>query len=418
MFKPLELFVGFRFARAKRKGIMSGFISMASFVGIALGVMVLIVGLSAMNGFERELNNRILGVVPSAELIPTVGVVKNTSIAVDLLNKENGIKGASPLVLIDAIISFNNKYKALQVRGVDPNFEEKVSGISKFLSKDSIQNLANDETIVIGKSIAKKLNINLGDSVDLILSKTKKEGTSSNPVSTKLKVVGFVEIGGELDNFIALVNINEARKILELSDDEATHISVRVMDNYLAREQTYAALTNVLKKYNGSFYVKTWMVKHGFLYRDIQLVRSIMYLSLIMVVAVACFNIISSLFMDVNEKRSEIAILLSMGYSRLRVLLTFIVQGSISGTFGAIFGVGLGIITSLNLTQIIKAIEHTFNIQVLNGDVYFIDFVPSEIHYEDVFLVAVLALILSVLASVIPSYISSRINPAIELSGK
>jgi lipoprotein-releasing system permease protein len=419
MFAPLELFIGLRFAKSRRKGIMAAFISLASFLGIALGVMVLIIGLSAMNGFERELNNRVLSVIPSAEINATYANIYNASEATSILSKQENVLGASAVINIKALVSKDNVYRAIQIKGIEPNLEETVTPISKFVTAKSLSSLKDGNNIILGKKNAERLHANIGDEIDVYLSDVDKNtGKTSIPKGIKFKVVGFLEISGELDKLLAYIHIDKAREILNYEKDEATNIAFKVTDNYRARELAYDAVKGMLKEYKGSFFVKPWTYSFGYLYQDIQMIRTIMYLALIMVVGVACFNIVSSLIMDVNEKRSEIAILLSMGYSRSRILLTFIVQGSVSGTFGVIAGTIIGTLLSVNLTSVIQVIERICNVKLLNGDVYFIDFVPSEVCFSDVFLVAGIALILSVLASVIPSYISSKINPARELSSK
>lgn len=420
MFKPLPLFIGWRFAHAKRQSIMASFISLASTIGIAVGVLVLIVGLSAMNGFEKELNHRVLGIIPSAELVGSSGVFGEVDKAVSILKQYKDINAAAPLVSTEGLISKDNTFKGVLIRGIDPKAESSVLNIEEFLSEGGLSVLqeSNAPNIILGAKIAAKLKVKIGDRVELIISKLDEKGNMQAPTGKMFTLKGIMKIGGELDGLFALINIEQARSLLGLKNTEATGISVRVANNYDARQQAYEATRYLLKNFNGSFYVHSWMSSQGNLYRDIQMVRSIMYLALVMVVAVACFNIVSSLIMAVNEKRSEIAILLSMGYSRFSVMLTFIVQGSISGCLGAISGAIIGVIIAKNLTVVIKALEYTFGIQILNGDVYFIDFVPSELHLVDVLIVVCVAISLSLVASFVPSWLSARVHPAQELSGK
>lgn len=419
MFKPLELFIGIRFAKARRKGIMASFISLASFIGIALGVMVLIVGLSAMNGFERELNNRVLSVIPSAELSSAYGNITDAGKLVELLSKEPNIKGAAPVVSTQALISKDNIYRATSLKGIEPAKEEQVTLMYKFITPNALAKLKEGDNIILGARNAKKLHAKIGDTIEVYLTKNTQElGKTSIAQGKIFKVVGLLELSGEIDGLLAFIHLDKARSLLGLDADEATEIAFGVTDNYQVEELSYKAVTHMLNEYQGRFYVKPWTSSYGYLYQDIQMVRTIMYLALIMVVGVACFNIVSSLIMDVNEKRSEIAILLSMGYSRMRVMRTFIVQGALSGALGAMVGALLGYIVASNLTRVIRTLEAIFNFEILNGDIYFIDFVPSEVYVKDVLLVGVIALILSIIASVIPSYVSSRINPAVELSGK
>ncbi len=423
MFKPLPLFIGLRFAKSLQRSVMARFITLASTIGITLGVMVLIVGLSAMNGFERELLYRVLGVIPSAEITSDEGVIPGVSKKISTLTTHESVVAAAPEINVNGLLSHAGIYKAVQVRSIDPTLEQKVLNLKPFVVKGSLDDLNSnvDNTlpkIVIGEQVAKHIKADIGDSIELLMTRPSKEGGISVPLATEYQISGIIKIGGQLDSLIAFAGIENTRKLLEMKEDTATVISFKTRDIFKAREQSYSAVRYLVSKIPESLYVQSWVSKQGKLYNDIQMIRSILYLALVLVVAVACFNIISSMIMSVNEKRSEIAILMSMGYRKSQLIATFVVHGGVSGLVGSVFGIILGILTSLYLTEIISFIETLFGFHLLNQDVYFIDFVPSELHWFDVFIVGFVAVLLSLLAATIPAWFASRIKPAIELSGK
>ncbi len=415
----LPIFIGWRFAKARRKSIMASFISFASSIGIALGVMVLIVGLSAMNGFEKELNHRVLGIIPSGEISAENPLI-NVKQALEIVREEKVVLAASPVVATQGIISQNNIFKVSLLRGIDPALEKDVLNIEEFLFPRGLDLLADPQAnnIILGDKIAQKLGVKVGDKVELIISQADQNGRLQAPTGEFFTVVSLLHIGGELDGMISLMHIANARKLMHMGNDEATAISLRLSDNYKADLQVRSAARSIVKTQPDAVYVSTWMSTQYHLYHDIQMIRSILYLALVMVVCVACFNIVSSLIMSVNEKRSEIAILMSMGYTRTQVLYTFVVLGMRSGCLGTMVGTILGIGLAWQLTNVVKIIEAVLGIQVLDGNVYFIDFIPSDVHVMDVALVASVAIVLSLIASVAPAYMSTRVHPATELSGK
>ncbi|MGN1394056.1 MAG: lipoprotein-releasing ABC transporter permease subunit [Succinivibrionaceae bacterium] len=420
----LPLKIGFRFSKARKSSSLAKFISLASTMGIAIGVAVLIIGLSAMNGFERELDHRVLGITPGAEIISSTGAIKDSSKVINLLQQVAKIKAASPNIIINGLIHKDNVYKPIQVRGIEPSLESKVLGINEFIQDSKNLEVLNDENpdnlpgIIIGDLIAKHLHVKIGDNIEFINAESSDNGSLKATLGTIFKVKAIFKIGGQLDGLISFIHINSSQKILDLPRDSATQFSVKLYDIFNAQEDSREATRYVLDHYMGGFYVQSWMLKYGNLYRDIQMIRTILYLALVLIVAVACFNIISSLVMAINDKRSEIAILMSLGYKRGSVLLTFITSGIISGIIGALIGAIIGSLSATYLTEIVNCIQNIFGIQILKQEVYFINFIPSEVHILDILLVVGVAFILTIVATIIPSYMSTKINPAKELSGK
>ena len=435
MNKLLPALIGLRFSSSGKKTMMSGFISRASGIGVAIGVIAILVGLSAMNGFERELRYRVLGVIPAAEIYPAEGeYILNASIKAAVLEESPAVEAAAPEIVINGLVSYNGIYKGVQVRAVNPARELRVLRLSPFIKEGSFLESGNGDFkteisgkhsgIVLGSRIARKLGVNIGDTVDFLTAGQSSEDSreASGPKalnSVPFRVAGILEIGGQLDAAVAFINIDAARKFLNLPEDAANNIAYRTANIFEAGTECLEGARYLADRESaGSLYVRSWMSVQGRLYNDIQMIRSILYLALFLVISVACFNIVSSLIMAINDKRSEVAILLSMGYSRMAVIQTFAVQGAVSGCAGAAIGIVLGIPAAIYLSEIVTGMETLFGFHVLNQNVYFIGFVPTEFHWSDAAAVAGIAVFMSFAATVIPAVMASGIKPALELSGK
>ena len=301
--------------------------------------------------------------------------------------------------------------------GVDPKKEAKVIDIERFLSVklDALNtDSENEYSVILGEECARRLNLLAGDSVKVILSNALKDNNGnplSRPADAVLKVVGTLKIGGELDASFALISIDSAKSILDIKGPNSFHIKVKDMLN--VRDEVLKAAVN----FPQSAQLQTWMTTQGKLYHDIQMIRSIMNLVMLLVMAVASFNIVSNLIMAVSEKSREIAVLLTAGATRGLIIRTFTVMGVISGACGTFIGVIVGCILSLTLTPVLSFIESIFNIKLLNPKIYFIDFIPSQLLISDVIMVACCALCMSFIASLYPAVKASKIRPAQELCG-
>lgn len=409
MFRPLSLFVGLRYSKAKHKNKFVSFISMASIFGIILGVAVLIVGLSTMNGFEKALRDQLLSVIPHAELEVVEGDFENESLVLSKVREHPGVAGASPYIVMNALLQNNINMKALQMRAINPETETQVTAVEKYIKQGGWELLSSeDNSIILGEPVAKQLKLTVGDTVTLLLPQ---------PSSVKLKaprkfaftLTGTFKMGGQVDTTLGFIHINKAKQILDVK--HATGIAFKVDDvlqaQSLAREVAYSIPVYM--------YVKSWITSQGYLYQDIQMVKSLMYVILLLVVAVACFNIVSTLVMAVNEKRGDIAILKTMGANKWSLRAIFMVQGAFNGLMGSFLGALLGTYLSLNLSTIFAAIESMLGRKFLSGDIYFIDYLPSQIDYRQVIVITVVAFIMSVVATVYPAWTASNIEPAKEL---
>ncbi|WP_432701173.1 lipoprotein-releasing ABC transporter permease subunit LolE [Kluyvera cryocrescens] len=414
MAPSLSLLIGLRFSRGRRRGGMVSLISVISTVGIALGVAVLIVGLSAMNGFERELNNRILAVVPHGEIEAVNQPWTNWRTVLPKVEAVKGIEAAAPYINFTGLVESGSNLRAIQVKGVDPQQESKLSALPSFVQGDAWANFkAGEQQIILGKGVADALKVKAGDWVSIMIPNANPEHKLLQPKRVRLHVTGILQLSGQLDHSFAMIPMPDAQQYLDMGES-ITGIAIKVQDvfnaNKLVRD---AGLVT-----NSYVTIQSWIGTYGYMYRDIQMIRAIMYLAMVLVIGVACFNIVSTLVMAVKDKSSDIAVLRTLGAKDGLIRAIFVWYGLLAGLLGSLCGVVIGVLGSLYLTGIINVIEKVIGHQFLSGDIYFIDFLPSELHWLDVVYVLVTALLLSLLASWYPARRASRIDPARVLSGQ
>lgn len=387
---------------------------MASTTGIGVGVCALIIGLSAMNGFEYELNNRVLSLIPGAEVssYDKTGFY-NLEGEVKALEKAPNIKAVSPAVSLNGAFSFGANFAPAMVIGIDPVNEKKVISLERFMdcNTDILNHAEAEPLVIIGHGIAKKLNIKKGDELNLsaIDTKTNSDGLGSMVVKT-FKVAGFFKTGGQIDNNFAFINIKEAVALSALRAPNTIHVKVSNMLE--AREIINTAIATLPEPCDGT----TWIDSQGKLYSDINMIRQIMYLAMILVISVACFNIVSNLVMAVSEKRHEIAILMTMGAKKVLIIKSFTLMGVLSAIKGCIYGGVAGSLLSLCIPYVTSHFKDWFGIELLNEDIYFINFVPSRLMISDVLIVVGCAVVMSFIASIYPAIKASKIDPAQELN--
>ncbi|TMM42618.1 lipoprotein-releasing ABC transporter permease subunit LolE [Colwellia ponticola] len=416
MFKPLSVFLGWRYVRSRHGNGFSAFISASSTIGIGLGVTVLIVVLSAMNGFERELSQKLLSIVPHVELISVNEPIKNWQQSIQKLKAEPNVISAAPVIKLTGMLQQGLKLKAVEVRGVDAQLEQQVSSISDYIIAGKWQGLASQKlskpTIVIGSGVAKKLSVKLGDKIQLLLPPPQQshdvKKLFSAPITQQVEVVGIFKFGGTIDETLAYIPLSLASDVMGYQTNETQSIRLSVNDVFsaakIARQVAYS--------FDHYVYINNWTRTQGHLFNDIQLVRMVMFIVLVLVIAVASFNIVSTLIMAVNEKQGDIAILKTMGASSTTIMLAFIVQGLVNGIVGSLLGALCGVYLALNLTAIISWVEQLMGITFLSGDVYFIDYLPSVLQVSDVYATVITALIMSLLATLYPAWRATKIEPA------
>lgn len=416
MIKPLSLFLGWRYVRSRQGNGFSAFISASSTIGIALGVTVLIVVLSAMNGFEKELSQKLLSIVPHVELVSVNEPIKNWQKSIQQFEKNAEVVAAAPVVKLTGMLQHGLQLKAVEVRGISPILEQQVSSIADYIVEGQWQNLASQDndknTIILGSGVANKLAVKLGDKIQMLLPPPQSHHdvnqVFSAPITTHVEVVGIFKFGGTIDDTLAYIPIELANGVMNYAEDETQSIRISVTDVFAAPN----VARQVAYNFDHYVYINNWTRTQGHLYNDIQLVRIVMFIVLVLVIGVASFNIVSTLIMAVNEKQGDIAILKTMGASSPTIMFAFIVQGLVNGIVGCLFGAGLGIYLAKNLTDIIIAIEQFFSVKFLSGDIYFINYLPSVLHIEDVYATIITALVMSFLATLYPAWRATKIEPA------
>ncbi|MFA0441361.1 lipoprotein transporter subunit LolE [Vibrio sp. 10N.286.49.C2] len=410
----LSFFIGKRFSQAKQRNRMVSFISISSIVGIAVGVAVIIVGLSAMNGFERELKNRVLSVISHGEFEGVNQPIENWQKIMETSLNHTSVEAAAPYIRMTALVEKGSQLKAVEVRGVDPKLEEQVSSLPSFVNKQSWQSFrAGEQQAILGKGVADQVNAKIGDFVTLMIPSTSNTSKVQSPRRVRVKVAGLLELNGQIDHSLVIVPLQDAQSYARMGD-KVSGVSIKVDDVFNA-PLIVRQVGNSLSEY---VYLRSWKQKYGFLYRDIELVRTIMYLVMVLVIGVACFNIVSTLMMAVKDRSGEIAILRTMGASDRLIRRIFIWQGVFSGVVGSIVGGIAGALLALNLTPTISALEKLVGHQFLSGDIYFVDFLPSQLMWSDVALVSGTAIALSLIATWYPASKASQLNPASVLSAK
>ena len=409
-------FISWRYQRGKQKNPLVALISKFSAIGIALGVAVLIVGLSAMNGFERELNSRILAVVPHTEI--TVNPHDNEATLnhwqnlAERLKTNKKITALSPFVSFTALVENGNKLKVVQVKGVDKQAEDQVSSLGKFVEGDGWQKFAEEGGLVLGSGIAKELDVKAGDWVSLLISQPNGEDQMAQPNRERVQVTAILRLDGQLDHSYALLALPQAQELMGYREDQITGVELKIDDPFKVQEMDYSMLND----YPQLLYIQNWVAKFGYMYRDIQLIRTVMYIAMVLVIGVACFNIVSTLIMAVKDKQGDIAIMRTLGANNGFIKQIFIWYGLLAGMKGCLIGIVLGVVLALNLTPIIQGIETLLGKKLLSDGIYFVDFLPSELHWFDVVLVLVAALVLSLLASLYPASRAAKLQPAQVLS--
>ncbi|HHE9518075.1 TPA: lipoprotein-releasing ABC transporter permease subunit LolE [Haemophilus influenzae] len=409
-------FISWRYQRGKQKNPLVALIAKFSAIGIALGVAVLIVGLSAMNGFERELNQRILAVVPHIEIFsapqvkdPTIHHWQNLE---KRLQQNPQTKGISPFVSFTALVENGSKLKVVQVKGVEKQAEDKVSSIGNFVQEQGWNKFEKEGGLVLGSGIARELNVKAGDWVTLLISQQNGDEQFAQPTREPVQVTAILRLDGQLDYSYALLPLAQAQTFLTYKSDQITGVELKLDDPFSVRNLDLSMLND----YPQMLYMQNWISKFGYMYRDIQLIRTVMYIAMVLVIGVACFNIVSTLIMAVKDKQGDIAIMRTLGANNAFIKRIFIWYGLQAGMKGCLIGIVLGIILALNLTTFIQGIEWVIGKKLLSGDVYFVDFLPSELHWSDVLMVLIAALALSLIASLYPASRAAKLQPAQVLS--
>ena len=410
-------FISWRYQRSKHKNRLVSLISFFSSMGIALGVAVLIIGLSAMNGFERELNQRILAVVPHAEISSASGQsnapIDHWQHLAAKLKQNPQIIGVSPFVSFTALVENGAKLKVVQIKGVETALQDQVSSLGRFVLNQGWQNFAQNCGLVLGSGIARELDVQEGDWVSLLISQQKGTENLTQPLRERIQVTGILRLDGQLDHSYALMPLAQAQQLMDYQAEQVSGVELKTADPFNIQTLDYS----MLQDYPQMLYLQNWIGKFGYMYRDIQLIRTVMYIAMVLVIGVACFNIVSTLIMAVKDKAGDIAIMRTLGANNGFIKRIFIWYGLQAGMKGCLIGIVLGVILALNLTALIQGLEGLIGRKLLSDGIYFVDFLPTELHWQDVLLVLLSALILSLFASLYPANRAAKLQPAQVLSG-
>lgn len=406
MLKNIPLYIGLRYTRAKRRNQFISFISAFSLVGMALGVMALIIVLSVMNGFDREMKERILSVIPHGfvDQLPSLEDWQTLSAQV---NQHRQVVASAPYIASNAMVSYAGGVEAIELQGILPEAEAQVSVIEQRMLVGSMAQLQPGEYgIVMGRLLASRLMLAPGDKIRLTSPEINITPMGVFTRSRSFTLVGVFEVGAQVDSTLALVHVQDAQKFLRKPSVQGLHVKT---DNMFAAP---SVMRDLREQLGDDYRVKDWSQTQGSLFQAVKMEKIVVGSLLMIIIAVAAFNIVSSLVLMVADKRADIAVLRTMGVSARQVMAIFIVQGSAVGFFGTFIGTVIGCIVAAALTPIMNTVESLLGMQVFDPEVYFISQLPSVLLWQDVALICGIALLLSFIATLYPAYRASQIEPA------
>ena len=409
MFRPLSVYIGARYTRAKRRNHFISFISMTSMLGVALGVAALITVLSVMNGFEKELRERILGMTSHAFVTGSDGTLADWEKAEGLIEGFPRVINTAPFVEGQAMLNQGSRVRGTQIRGVDPSLEPKVSSIGDKIIQGRFDSLQpGSYGIILGKDLAIAMGVGTGDKITVITPHVTPTPAGVIPRLKRLTVSGVFEIGMyEYDSALAIMNIEDAANLFRIPG-KVTGLRLQLDDVYQAPRITRELLQTLPAEYRAA----DWTYQHANFFRALKTEKTVMFVILMLIVAVAAFNIVSTLVMMVTDKYADIAILRTLGMSPRGIMGIFMVQGIVIGLIGTILGVIGGVILALNVSNIIAWIETSLGYQFLPAEVYYISDLPSDLHWNDVTVIGITAFVLSILSTIYPSWRAAQVKPA------
>ncbi len=409
MFKPLEVYIGLRYTRAKRRNHFISFISFTSILGIVLGVTALITVLSVMNGFERELRERILALASHATITGYTGTLENWSAVARAAERHDHVQGAAPYIQGEAMLTRSSYVHGALIRGVLPQAEERVAEFGRYMVEGTLDELKSGEYgIVLGAEIARALRAGVGDKVTMVAPEVNVTPAGILPRLRRFTLVGIFQAGhAQYDSGLALIHLEDAARLFRMGAD-VSGLRIKVDDVFDAPRIS----RELARDLGEPFWVRDWTQHHANFFRALKTEKTVMFVILTLIVAVAAFNIVSALIMVVTDKQADIAILRTLGASPRSVMGIFIVQGTVIGLFGTLFGVLGGIGLATHVETLVPQIEALFDTKFLSPEVYYISEVPSDMRWADVTAIGAVAFLLSVVATLYPAWRASRVQPA------
>ena len=405
--QPYELFVGLRYTRAKRRNHFISFISLTSMLGIMLGMTALIVVLSVMNGFQKEIRGRILGVASHVQITGEDNVLGNWRQVAAEASRNPQVVGSAPFVQAQGLLSFSQNVRGAVIRGILPSEEDTVADIDQHMKAGKLADLKPGEFgIVLGVELARALRVLQGDKVVLIAPQGQVTPAGVVPRMKQFTVIGVFDVGHfEFDSTLAIVHLADAQKLYQMGD-AVSGVRLKLRDLMTAPQVAYDLSRSI------PGYITDWTRQNANFFRAIQIEKRMMFIILTLIIAVAAFNIVSALVMVVTDKQSDIAILRTLGASPNSIMKIFIVQGALIGTIGTVLGLVFGVLLAYNVSAVVGFIEQVLNVQFLSREVYYISELPSDPQLMDILTIGVTAFVLTLLATLYPSYRAARVKPA------
>lgn len=409
LFKPFSLFIGVRYTNLKRRDTFITFISLISMIGIALSVMVLITVLSVMNGFSKEIRLKILSVTPHLSVSALYDEkLKNWHTLSKQIEHHSQVEATTPYIEGQGMLMHEEQMRGILVRGILPEQVDNVFPLAHSLVAGKITDLRSGEFgTLIGKPLSQQLNLGVGDYITLVVPELNVSLAGANPRLKRLKIVGIFDVGFVYDSSLIFLHLNDASKIFK-TGDSITGIQAKLADPFISSRVRNELRDAVQNKYA----IVDWTMMNSSYFSAVKMEKTMMFFTLMLILAIAVFNLISTLVMIVTDKRSDIAILRTLGASRSKVMGIFMWQGAIIGLIGTFSGVFLGVLLALNVTSIVDGIQSFFHVQLLSEDIYFLSFLPSQLLLSDVLLIGGSSLVLSLLATIHPAWRASNIVPA------
>ena len=409
MFQPLEIYIGLRYTRAKRRNHFISFISFTSMLGIALGVTALITVLSVMNGFERELRERILGMASHATISGIDGRLMNWQSLADRAREHQDVRGVAPYVQAEAMFTRGNLVRGALIRGVLPEREPDVSDVGKYMLEGSLGSLKPGEfKVLIGIGLARALGARVGTKITLVAPHATVTPAGVLPRLRRFTVSGIFKVDhGQYDSSLAVIHLADAAKMFQLGDS-VSGLRIKLDDLFNAPSVS----RELALKFGGTYWVRDWTQLNANFFRALRTEKTVMFVILTLIVAVAAFNIVSTLVMVVTDKEADIAILRTLGISPTSVMVIFFVQGTVIGVVGTLLGMFGGVLLAGNGETLVPAIESVLGLKFLPPDIYYISEVPSDMRWSDVTMISGVAFLMSMIATIYPAWRASRTQPA------
>ena len=409
MIHPLELFIGLRYTRAKRRNHFISFISLASMLGTALGVTALITVLSVMNGFGEELRSRILSVAAHVTVAGYGKDLTDWPVIQKSIANNDGVLGSAPYVLAQGLLTVHGKSSGVMVRGILPEEEVSVSSLGENMKSGKLDDLATGKyRIILGKELAYSLGVWTGDKVTLMAPQASVTAAGILPRMKRFTVAGVFEAGMyEYDSGLVLIDMTDAQTLYRMKN-EVSGLRLKLADIDAAPLFSLG----LAKQLGPNYRIRNWTQEHVSFFRALKIEKNVMFVILMLIVAVAAFNLVSTLVMVVTDKQADIAILRTLGMSPGNIMSVFVYQGTIIGFIGTLLGLAGGIALALNVSSIVTAIEGFFQVQFMPADLYYISGFPSSLDWHDVSIIGGLSFIMSVLATLYPAWRASRTMPA------